>query len=75
MLGSPNGEHEAIVDPCGLVTPLPREWSVDVWLVTERGIFLPSLSIPVSQEYDTYAPRITTRFDFYGMSLEIRSIC
>jgi hypothetical protein len=49
MLGSPNGEYEAIVDPCGLLTPLPREWSIDVWLVTDRGIFLPSLFTPVSQ--------------------------
>ena len=73
MLGSPNGEHEAIVDPCGLVTPLPREWSVDVWLVTDRGLFLPSLSIPLNQEYDTYAPRITTCFDFFGMSLELEA--
>jgi hypothetical protein len=69
MLGSPNGEHEAIVDPCGLLTPLPREWSIDVWLVTERGIFLPSLSTPICQEYDTKAPRITTRFDAHGISL------
>jgi len=49
MLGSPNGEYEAIVDPCGLLTPLPREWSIDVWLATDRGLFLPSLSAPLSQ--------------------------
>ena len=73
MLGSPNGEYEAIVDPCGLMTPLPREWSVDVWLVTERGIFLPSLSTPISQEYDTKAPRITTRFDAHGISFDIEA--
>ena len=73
MLGSPNGEYEAIVDPCGLMTPLPREWSVDVWLVTERGIFLPSLSTPICQEYDTQAPRITTRFDADELLLEIEA--
>jgi len=73
MLGSPNGEYEAIVDPCGLLTPLPREWSIDVWLVTDRGIFLPSLFTPVSQECDTHAPRITTRFDALGMLLEIEA--
>ena len=73
MLGSPNGEYEAIVDPCGLLTPLPREWSIDVWLVTDRGLFLPSLSVPESQEFDTHAPRITTRFDALGMSLELEA--
>ncbi len=73
MLGSPYGEYEAIVDPCGLLTPLPREWSIDVWLVSDRGIFLPSLSIPIYQEYDTKAPRITTRFDVHGMLLEIEA--
>ncbi|RPI06650.1 MAG: hypothetical protein EHM64_02110, partial [Ignavibacteriae bacterium] len=73
MLGSPNGEYEAIVDPCGLLTPLPREWSIDVWLVTDRRIFLPSLSIPICQENDTKAPRITTRFDAHGILLEIEA--
>lgn len=73
LLGSPSGFHEAIVDPRGLVTPLPREWSIDVWLVTERGIFLPSYSIPICQEYDTKAPRIITRFDANGMSLDIEA--
>ncbi len=73
MLGSPYGEYEAIVDPCGLLTPLPREWSIDVWLVTDRGIFLPSLSTPIYQEYDTKAPRITTRFDANDVSLEIEA--
>jgi len=73
MLGSPNGEFEAIVDPCGLLTPLPREWSVDVWLVTDQGLFLPSLSTPLNQEYDTHAPRIITRFDANTMLLEIEA--
>jgi len=73
LLGSPSGFHEAIVDPRGLLTPLPREWSVDVWLVTDRGIFLPSLSTPIGQEYDTKSPRITTRFNVQGMLLEIEA--
>jgi len=73
MLGSPNGEYEAIVDPCGLLTPLPREWSIDVWLATDRGLFLPSLSTPVCQEFDTHAPRITTRFDAFGIELALEA--
>ena len=73
MLGSPTGEYEAIVDPCGLLTPLPREWSIDVWLATDRGMFLPSLSTPVCQEFDTLAPRITTRFDAFGIELDLEA--
>ena len=73
LLGSPAGFHEAIVDPRGLVTPLPREWSIDVWLVTERGILLPPLQKPVLQEYDTQAPRIITRFEYDGHVLTLEA--
>jgi hypothetical protein len=73
MLGSPNSEYEAIVDPCGLLTPLPREWSIDVWLATDRGLFLPSLSTPACQEFDTHAPRITTRFYVFGIELALEA--
>ncbi len=61
-LGSPNGFHEAIVDPRGLLTPLPREWSVDVWLVCEDDILFPSLSQAPQQKLDTQAPHLTTTF-------------
>ena len=73
LLGSPSGFHEAIVDPRGLVTPLPREWSIDVWLVTEKGILLPSQQKPVHQEYDTQAPRIITRFEHDGHELSLEA--
>jgi hypothetical protein len=71
LLGSPTGYHEAIVDPRGLVTPLPREWSIDCWLGTEEGLFLPSFHEPIKQELDVSAPRITTIFDFHGVQFEL----
>ncbi|MCX7984981.1 MAG: hypothetical protein N3A63_08795 [Bacteroidetes bacterium] len=64
MLGSPHGQHEAIVDPRGVMTPLPREWSIDVYLINEDGCFFPSFIEPMSQEYDTTAPLITTTFRY-----------
>ncbi len=63
-LGSPTGFHEAVIDPRGLVMPLPREWSIDTWLVEKGEVFFPSQSPIVNQQLDTTAPRITTSFDW-----------
>jgi hypothetical protein len=73
LLGSPTGKHEAIIDPRGLATPLPREWSIDVWLKTEKDLFLPSFHSPSSQEYDTHAPRVITRFEIDGFILDMEA--
>ncbi len=73
MIGSPHGFHEAIVDPCGMLTPLPREWSVDVWIATKDGNLFPSMSQNIRQEYDREAPRIITTLKFSDLILEIES--
>jgi hypothetical protein len=73
LLGSPTGKHEAIIDPRGLATPLPREWSIDVWLKTEKDLFLPSFHFPSSQEYDTQAPRVITRFEVDDFIFDIEA--
>ena len=70
LLGSPNGRHEAIVDPRGLVTPLPREWSMDVWLALAGEVFFPSTMENVSQQFDADAPRLTTTFAANGIVVE-----
>jgi hypothetical protein len=62
LLGSPYGKHEAIVDPHGLLTPLPREWSIDVWFSTRGTVYFPSLASPPLQYYDPQAPFLTTIF-------------
>jgi hypothetical protein len=59
-LGTPHGHHEAIVDPRGLATSLPREWSLDAWVVLNERLVLPSLSESVVQHLDTKAPRLVT---------------
>ena len=69
-IGSPTGFHEAIVDPRGLLTPLPREWSIDTWLAENGKVFFPSLSTSVEQQLDTNAPRVTTGFDWQGLRLQ-----
>jgi hypothetical protein len=70
-IGSLNGLHEAIVDPRGLVTPLPREWSVDVWIATAHGVFFPSLAHDVHQRYDTASPRLVTLLDTGELALSL----
>ena len=69
-LGSPTGFHEAIVDPRGLVTPLPREWSVDTYIVEKGEAFFPSLSSSVEQHFETDAPCVTTSFQWRGLKLQ-----
>lgn len=71
-VGTPHGYHEAIIDPRGLLTPLPREWSVDTWLVVEDRVFFPSLSDGGNQNLDATFPHLTTGFEFNeaGLSLQ-----
>ncbi|HVN47264.1 MAG TPA: hypothetical protein VMU30_00435, partial [Bacteroidota bacterium] len=73
MLGSPHGKYEAIIDPRGLITPLPREWSIDTWLRTDDGLFFPSFAEPTEQTFDTRAPRLTTTFRQNNSLLELES--
>ena len=72
MVGTPNGVHEAVVDPCGLATPLPREWSIDTWLIVDDRVFFPSLSAGGAQTIESNFPYLTTRFavDGVGLTLE-----
>ncbi len=69
--GTLNGFHEAIVDPRGLATPLPREWSIDTWIVIDGRVFFPSLADGVGQWSDTTMPCVTTRFDVDGTILSL----
>jgi hypothetical protein len=69
-VGTPHGRHEAVIDPRGLATPLPREWSVDVWLADEEsGVFFPSLAAPPRQTFGPVLPRVATAFDTGGLEL------
>lgn len=69
-VGTPHGRHEAVIDPRGLATPLPREWSVDVWLADEESeVFFPSLAAPPRQTYGPVLPCVTTAFRTGGLEL------
>ncbi|HWP81123.1 MAG TPA: hypothetical protein VNN76_00535 [Bacteroidota bacterium] len=68
-LGTPHGKHEAIVDPRGLVTPLPREWSLDCWLRIDGRSLFPSRS-SATQSFDPKAPALITSFIHEEVLLE-----
>ncbi len=62
MCGTLNGRHEAIVDPRGLITPLPREWSVDTWLALGDRVWFPSAMEEVHQDLEEGFPCLATSF-------------
>lgn len=45
----PDADQYALVDPCGLITPLHDGWSLDAWIVSEKQSLIPSRCNQVSQ--------------------------
>ena len=70
-VGTLNGYHEAIVDPRGLATPLPREWSIDTWVLVDGRPFFPSLAKEAEQRIETNFPGLTTHFGIDGLDLTL----
>ncbi|HTR81713.1 MAG TPA: hypothetical protein VMM58_08785 [Bacteroidota bacterium] len=68
-VGTLNGFHEAVVDPRGLATPLPREWSIDTWLILDDKTFFPSLAPSAEQTMEKTFPCLTTKFEMEGVDL------
>jgi hypothetical protein len=64
MIGNPNRQHEAIVDPRGLVTPWLDGWSLDVWIETDGTFFAPSRmnASDVEQSLHENMPIVVTTF-------------
>ena len=63
-IGNPECDIEPIVDPRGLVTPFKNGWSIDIWLVVEGKIFLPSASETAEQNLIDNLPAVNTKFEF-----------
>lgn len=72
-VGTLRGGHEAIVDPRGLVTPLPREWSLDTWLTIGSKTLYPSWTSPISQQFRTTPPEVVTTFAAEDFELVLES--
>ena len=70
-VGTLNGYHEAIVDPRGLATPLPSEWSIDTWVVVDGKPFFPSLAPSADQAIGANFPVLTTTFNVTGLRFTV----
>ncbi|PIW59050.1 MAG: hypothetical protein COW13_04820, partial [Candidatus Omnitrophica bacterium CG12_big_fil_rev_8_21_14_0_65_50_5] len=69
--GIPDFKELSIVDPRGLVTPLYDGWSLDAWILDDKGLHvIPSQMDAVRQEWDFSGnPRILTKAADKGMTL------
>ncbi|MBX7245832.1 MAG: hypothetical protein K1X53_10055 [Candidatus Sumerlaeaceae bacterium] len=74
-VGTLGGRREAIVDPRGLVTPWPGQWSLDTFLEINGETLFPSRlhSHQVSQRATTNPPGVQTEFAFHGLDLQIQA--
>ncbi|MEN6385248.1 MAG: hypothetical protein ABFD79_08605, partial [Phycisphaerales bacterium] len=52
-VGLPDFSNYPIVDPCGLITPFWDSWSVDAWIVSDKGhLYVPAQMENVEQKID-----------------------
>jgi len=70
-IGHPDCDALPIVDPRGLLTPLYDGWSLDSWVIDERGRSLVPSSAPHSEQEQALdpGPQVTTTTRAEGMSL------
>ena len=77
-LGVPDGLEFSLVDPRGLVTPFYDSWSLDVWIIPQKGSpLIPSRSPKVSQKMamdDNICVVTETGTDQFKLKLEARVI-
>ena len=64
-------KEEAIVDPRGLLTPVPFGWSLDVWIVIGDKIYSPSQYSHVTQYLHFNLPMVNTIFEVEGVRIKI----
>ena len=57
-VGPRGGQHEAIVDPCGLVTPQRGEWSLDCWVQPAGGPLLTAAAQPARERRQRLQDRL-----------------
>ena len=74
-VGLPDHEHFAVVDPRGLVTPLPDGWSLDCWLIGKDGKrLLPARAPSARQSMNRDGtPVVETILEEDGLSLVLKT--
>lgn len=70
-VGVPDFTDLSIVDPRGLVTPFFDGWSIDTWMINEKGFHLiPSRLVSVKQEWCLHGnPQVITTAEDNDMQL------
>jgi hypothetical protein len=70
-VGNPDCPIEPIIDPRGMVTPFPGEWSVEVWMKINNEIFYPSRTSQVQQQLIDNLPIVKTEISAANIKLSI----
>lgn len=70
-ISSTNSDHEAIIDPRGLLTPLFDGWSIDFWVKKGDYIIIPSKLDKMNQHLVHKTPVLKSTF--FKKSLQITS--
>ncbi len=72
-LSFPGVNEQAIVDPTGLLTPIPGSWSMDFWVTQDDRLVAPSKLADVRQELIQNLPMVQTSFSLKE-SLDVSSV-
>ncbi len=72
ILSFPGINEQGIVDPTGLITPLPNGWSVDFWIHFEDRLYSPSRLTDIQQKMAQNNSVVQTNFAL-KQSLQIAS--
>ena len=70
-VGIPNFPELSLVDPAGLVTPFFDGWSLDAWIVTEKGVQLIPCRLPAIDQTVDFVQgwAVETRVSAHELSL------
>ncbi len=62
VLSAPGVNEQAFIDPKGLITPIPKGWSLDTWIGIDGKRYSPSQLQHVTQEFESMPPKIHTKW-------------
>lgn len=68
-LGHPHSENSIIVDPKGLITPLPQTWSLDFWLANLSKLISSAQLSNIQQNFSPNSMSCNTECTLDGLSV------
>ena len=73
-LSEPGVREMAIIDPQGLLTPLEKGWSVEIWMANSSKVISPSQLKSITQSFDPQKKELSTHYSLNEIKLEQQSI-